>query len=374
VFACDPTGNLVHRDRLTAVGPTFSSRMANEGREFLASRDNWFRPVFLATGPDGALYVADMYRLTIEHPDYLPEEVRKRTDFNAGREMGRIWRVRSALPESPPAELIPPPVDAKHAGTPAVTEPSPARTVESILSDLGHPNVWQRERAFAHLLAGRQTHAIPSLLEKLRRVEETGLPDFQVLSRRDAGYFRRDLPAAERVQLLQALTVLGGRQEGDETKGSREATEGIVFQGPWISCLRAATTDTSPGVRAAAFRLLQQARPDKIECPGEMLEFWSRDPDPAVRFQVALVLGNRPEPLAKAALVRIALPPFSAASMARRIWSANRCYGIRCHLHHLNWPMSWDVTSGRKGRGLSWPKRGPLKTLKFGPNQMPCGK
>ncbi|HAV64930.1 MAG TPA: hypothetical protein DCY13_21485, partial [Verrucomicrobiales bacterium] len=57
VFTCDPTGNLVHRDRLTPVGPTFSSRMVNEGREFLASRDNWFRPVFLATGPDGALYV-----------------------------------------------------------------------------------------------------------------------------------------------------------------------------------------------------------------------------------------------------------------------------------------------------------------------------
>ena len=56
-FACDPTANLVHRDKLTPVGPTFASRMANEGREFLASPDNWFRPVFLATGPDGALYV-----------------------------------------------------------------------------------------------------------------------------------------------------------------------------------------------------------------------------------------------------------------------------------------------------------------------------
>ena len=25
--------------------------------EFLATRDSWFRPVFAATGPDGALYV-----------------------------------------------------------------------------------------------------------------------------------------------------------------------------------------------------------------------------------------------------------------------------------------------------------------------------
>jgi hypothetical protein len=52
-------------------------------------------PVFLADGPDGALYVCDMYRKTIEHPDYLPEEVRKRTDFESGKQMGRIWRVVS---------------------------------------------------------------------------------------------------------------------------------------------------------------------------------------------------------------------------------------------------------------------------------------
>ena len=63
------------------------------GVEFLASTDNWFRPVFLAHGPDGALYVCDMYRKTIEHPDYLPVEIRKRTDFEGGKTMGRIWRV-----------------------------------------------------------------------------------------------------------------------------------------------------------------------------------------------------------------------------------------------------------------------------------------
>ena len=44
-------------------------------------------------GPDGALYVCDMYRKTIEHPDYLPPEIRKHTDFESGKGMGRIWRV-----------------------------------------------------------------------------------------------------------------------------------------------------------------------------------------------------------------------------------------------------------------------------------------
>ncbi len=93
VFSCDPTGNLVHADRLTARGATFVASPLYEGREFLASRDDWFRPVFLAKGPEGAMYVADMYRKVIEHPDYLPEEVRKHTDFETGKTMGRIWRV-----------------------------------------------------------------------------------------------------------------------------------------------------------------------------------------------------------------------------------------------------------------------------------------
>jgi putative membrane-bound dehydrogenase-like protein len=96
IFSCDPTGNLIHADRLVAKGATFVASPLYQGREFLASRDDWFRPVFLTKGPEGALYVADMYRKVIEHPDYLPEEVRKHTDFETGKTMGRIWRVRAA--------------------------------------------------------------------------------------------------------------------------------------------------------------------------------------------------------------------------------------------------------------------------------------
>jgi putative membrane-bound dehydrogenase-like protein len=98
VFSCDPTGNLVHADRLVPQGATFAARPFFSDREFLASRDDWFRPVFLAKGPEGALYVADMYRKVIEHPDYLSEEVRKHTDFETGKSLGRIWRVKSSPP------------------------------------------------------------------------------------------------------------------------------------------------------------------------------------------------------------------------------------------------------------------------------------
>ena len=60
------------------------------------SRDDWFRPVFLAHGPDGALYVCDMYRKTIEHPQYLPGEVRKHTDFENGKDTVNLF-VRESL-------------------------------------------------------------------------------------------------------------------------------------------------------------------------------------------------------------------------------------------------------------------------------------
>jgi len=93
ILSCDPTGNLIHADRLTPKGATFAATPVFADRELLASRDDWFRPVYLAKGPEGALYIADMYRKVIEHPDYLPEEVRKHTDFLSGKNLGRIWRV-----------------------------------------------------------------------------------------------------------------------------------------------------------------------------------------------------------------------------------------------------------------------------------------
>jgi putative membrane-bound dehydrogenase-like protein len=68
IFVCEPTGHLVHREIMKPHGVTFTSHSPYEGAEFLASRDEWFSPVNLETGPDGALYVVDMYRAVIEHP------------------------------------------------------------------------------------------------------------------------------------------------------------------------------------------------------------------------------------------------------------------------------------------------------------------
>src|SRR5262249_29958259 len=87
-FTCEPTGNLIHREVVEPRGATLRSRPMQEGIEFLATPDDWCRRVFLADGPDGALYVVDMYRAVIEHPDYMPPELRPRPDLTLGKEKG----------------------------------------------------------------------------------------------------------------------------------------------------------------------------------------------------------------------------------------------------------------------------------------------
>ncbi len=92
-FVCDPTGNLVHREIIESDGATFRSKPAETGKEFLAATDEWFRPVNIETGPDGALYVVDMYRAVIEHPEFVPDELKNRRDLRWGAERGRIYRI-----------------------------------------------------------------------------------------------------------------------------------------------------------------------------------------------------------------------------------------------------------------------------------------
>lgn len=93
VFVCDPANNLIHREKLHETnGPLFVAKRIDEGKEFLASTDNWFRPVFLTQGPDDALYVLDFYREAIETPLSLPDDIKKRMNLES-RHRGRIWRI-----------------------------------------------------------------------------------------------------------------------------------------------------------------------------------------------------------------------------------------------------------------------------------------
>ena len=96
LFLCEPANNLVHREVLTPDGVSFSSRRAvsETSSEFLASEDNWSRFTQARTGPDGCLYVVDMYRLIIEHPEWIPPQMLGSLDLFAGHDKGRIYRIR----------------------------------------------------------------------------------------------------------------------------------------------------------------------------------------------------------------------------------------------------------------------------------------
>lgn len=95
-FVCEPAGNLIKRNIVEENGFLLSAHAAYRGMEFLASTDERFRPVALASGPDGALYVADMYRGLIEDGLYMTEYLREQTlerKLALPVHMGRIWRI-----------------------------------------------------------------------------------------------------------------------------------------------------------------------------------------------------------------------------------------------------------------------------------------
>jgi putative membrane-bound dehydrogenase-like protein len=148
-FTCDPTGNLVHCEHLRTRGATFSSTPAQDGVEFLASKNEWFRPVNLAHGPDGGLYVVDMCRAVIEHPQFMPTELKERPDLLLGRSRGRIYRVTAKVDT---VTRKPPHLGSAHSG--------------SLVSLFEHPNAWHRDTA-ARLLFERQDKSVVEKLAQL---------------------------------------------------------------------------------------------------------------------------------------------------------------------------------------------------------------
>ena len=153
-FIADAGSNLVHRKKLLRHRIQFTAQRPDDehDQEFLASTDNWFRPVQMEVGPDGALYIADMYREVIEHPWSLPHGIKQHIDLDSGNDRGRIYRV---VPEN----FVQPQL-------PRLAQATLAKLVET----LDHPNGWHRNTA-ARLLYGRQNQAA---VEPLRRLAKRG--------------------------------------------------------------------------------------------------------------------------------------------------------------------------------------------------------
>lgn len=109
VFVCEPSGNLLRRLQLDTGGDRPRAANADGGTEFLTSGDERFRPVNVYAGPDGALWVVDMYRGVIQHRNFVTSWLRRQIvdrRLEQPIDRGRIWRIRpTGAPRTPLLDL-----------------------------------------------------------------------------------------------------------------------------------------------------------------------------------------------------------------------------------------------------------------------------
>jgi len=305
ILSCDPTGNLIHADRLTPKGATFTASPLYQGREFLASRDDWFRPVYLTKGPEGALYVADMYRKVIEHPEYLAAEVRKHTDFESGKTMGRIWRVRAEkAPDQQQKALTNPRVSFRQIieqGDDASPEATMALASAAIRES---EDKWMRAAVLSGI-GGRETTFLQALLVELPRDAKVGTGLAEVF-----GYLGGSLvkpadlevasgaPESVRLALLNGYLSSAGRKATglptsfqallesspavatDKSKSIEERSVAVKLMGrlPWErageSLLKLALDESAPDLAAVALKSVVAYPKDDVSVA--LLSGWSR--------------------------------------------------------------------------------------------------
>ena len=145
-FIGEPANNVVIRLKVEPRGVGFqASRTGSTDQEFIASTDNFFRPVNFANGPDGCLYVVSMYREVIEDEGAIPNDILKHLDLYSGRERGRIYRI------------VPDRADWKRPARPKMGTMTDAELIASLSS----PDGWVRDTAQRLLIERVRVDAAP---------------------------------------------------------------------------------------------------------------------------------------------------------------------------------------------------------------------
>ena len=253
-FVCEPAGNLVRRYRLKPQGSGSVAVNAYDHAEFLASTDERFRPVALCPGPDGCLYVVDMYRGVLEHrysiTSYLLNQITSR-GLEQPIHCGRIWRIL--------------PTGAHPAPRPKLsTAPAPL-----LVGELSSGNGWDRDTA-QRLLVERASGADAG---RNRRFTSEAAPLLKALVR------DRTAHPLGRMHALWTLDGMGALDEASVAAGlgdpdARVRTAAIRLSESWLR---------DPSTQAATLARLTAL---------------SADPARAVRLQLALSLGEAAEPAA----------------------------------------------------------------------------
>ncbi len=247
-FCCENAQNFIHRCLLERDGAGYRVvRQSDPRTEFLASAEQWFRPINLTLGPDGAIYIVDMYREIIEDYSAIPRFLQQQyvESLIAGHDRGRILRL--TVEGAPPRR----PVNLRQASS------------AELVRELSNDNAWWRETA-QRLLVERGDRSAVGPLSMLLRAGQT--------------------PQSR----LHALCAL----------------DGLNALAPQL--IELAMGDPHFAVRTHAVRLAEPW----IERPGPLLEkaiALADDPDAKVRLQVGLSLGQSDDPAALAALADLAV-------------------------------------------------------------------
>jgi len=229
-LVCEPVHGLVQLLRLTPDGTTFKAeRVGSERADFFASEDRWCRPVMVRTGPDGAAWVADMYRYMIEHPQWLPAVGQQdlAPHYRIGDDRGRVYRI---FP------------DGRRPGAVPVLD---GLDVRALVDRLDSPNGWVRDKVQMMLHWRQDRSALPAL-ERLAR---------------DAG------KPLGRMHALHTLEYFGA------------LTDDVLV---------AAFEDPEPGVRLQALVLAERRTASRVVADATQLV---GDPDARVGLQLALSIG-----------------------------------------------------------------------------------
>jgi putative heme-binding domain-containing protein len=248
-FSVDNAQNMVHRCLLTLDGLHYKATRPREDEqtEFLTSTEQWFRPVNLMNGPDGALYVVDMYRAIIEDYSAIPRFLQQlyAESLVAGASMGRIWKVVADDAAKPPR------FDLSQA------------TTGQLVAALSSGNAWHRETA-QRLLVERRDKAVAEPLRALAREGKT----FQAR--------------------LLALYTLDGIGELDPLAVERGLGDAHFAVRLHATALAERWLNQQPGL---ARKVLESIDDENVR----------------VRLQAALTLGELKDPRAEAALRQLAI-------------------------------------------------------------------
>jgi len=183
-LVCEPAGNLIKRNIVTEKNGILKAYDPQPQHEFLASTDERFRPTQMALGPDGTLYIADMYHGIIQHGSYMTpylKEQNLKRKLDAPIHMGRIWRI---VPKGKNVKKVHP---LQQASGP------------TLISYLSHPDGFYRDMAQRLLIEKQDKSLIPELKKIVQKNTST-------LGRLHALWTLEGLQAADK-EFLTALIL-----------------------------------------------------------------------------------------------------------------------------------------------------------------------